>query len=167
LHVSPSTVQSFVQVPQCVASVLRLTHAPLQLLKPVLHAKAHTPLLQAQCALAGSVPEQDLQPPPQHTEPVPHEVPSVTLPTEPHDCVPVAHVVVPTWQVLPPGLHATPPVHATHEPLSQTMFVPHDVPLPTVVVAVQAGVPVEQAVTPFWQGFPLGLQGWFAVQAPH
>jgi len=30
LQVSPLAVQSFVQLPQCVASVLKLTHAPLQ-----------------------------------------------------------------------------------------------------------------------------------------
>jgi hypothetical protein len=133
----------------------------------VVHVNVHAPALHDHCALAGSVPLQAAQLPPQQIELDPHDVPSVTLETEPHVCVPVEHELVPTWHVFPPGLHDTPAVHATHVPPLQTMLVPHDVPSATVVVGLQTAVPVEHAVTPFLHALPLGLQGWLAVHAPH
>jgi hypothetical protein len=39
-------------------------------------------------------------------------------------------------------------VHPTQAPLSQTSLAPHDVPLATLPVATQTGVPVEQDVVP-------------------
>jgi hypothetical protein len=46
--------------------------------------------------------------------------------------VPVVHDVAPTWQLLV-GVQGFPAVHEVHPPLSQTMLVPHDVPLVTLV----------------------------------
>ncbi len=46
------------------------------------------------------------------------------------------------------GVHPAPAVHAPHVPLSQTMLVPHDVPLGRGLVWLQTGRPVEQSVEP-------------------
>jgi hypothetical protein len=61
--------------------------------------------------------------------------------------VPVAHEIAPVWQG-PGGLQAPPAVHATQAPLLQTSLVPHEVPLVTLPVATQTGVPLEQEVVP-------------------
>jgi hypothetical protein len=57
--------------------------------------------------------------PPPHTLPVPHAVPSATLPVFPQTDVPVAHDVVPVWQTLPPGVQGWLGVHDRHEPPEQ------------------------------------------------
>jgi hypothetical protein len=52
------------------------------------------------------------------------------------------------WQVSV-GVHSEPETHAPHEPLSQTSFVPHVVPLLTFLFAsTHTGVPVVQDVVP-------------------
>ena len=80
--------------------------------------------------------------------PVPHAVPFGTLPVATHVCAPEEHEVVPSWQRLPPGVHAAPAVHATHIPMLHTSFAPHDVPFGAFVSMVHAGMPPEHAVTP-------------------
>jgi hypothetical protein len=101
----------------------------------------------AKCAFVPAVPLHAAHAPVQQI-PALHPVPSAAFVAPPHVCVPVEHDVVPAWQTLPPGLHPTFAVHATHDPLSQTMFVPHDVPLATLPVELHVGVPVEQLVVP-------------------
>lgn len=103
--------------------------------------------------------------PPWHTLFEPQEVPFGTSPDSVQTEVPVAHEVRPVlhgfvgWQVAPA-------VHEEQVPLSQTLFVPHEVPLATLPVSTQTEVPVAQAVVPFLQG----LAGWQVtpvVQALH
>lgn len=161
-------MQSLPQVPQWVALLVRFTHpTPAQFVKPVLQTETHVVPLHAQTEFAGSVPLHVPQPPEQQIELVPHDVPSVALPVEPQVCDPVEQDVVPVWQALPPGEHATPAVQATQVPLPQTMLVPHEVPFATLPVAPHVDVPVEQDVRPVWQTLPPGLHGWLAVHAPH
>jgi hypothetical protein len=51
------------------------------------------------------------------------------------------------------GVHETPAVHALHEPLSHTMFVPHVVPFDTLVpVSLHTGAPLVHTVVPVWHG---------------
>ena len=55
---------------------------------------------------------------------------------------------LPTWHGLV-GVQDTPWVQATHEPPSQTLLVPHEVPLARwLPVSMQSDVPVEQLVVP-------------------
>jgi hypothetical protein len=90
---------------------------------------------------------------------VPQTVPAGTSTGEPHVCVPLAHDVVPVSQGLPPGLHDVPDVQAVHTPLSQTSFVPHDVPSGALVPrSVQVATPPEQVVDPSWHA-SVGVQG--------
>jgi hypothetical protein len=84
--------------------------------------------------------------------PVPQEVPLVTfVPVSVHTGAPVVHDVVPVWHSLV-GVHDAPVVHALHDPLSQTSFVPHEVPLETLVpVSVHTATPVVHEIVPVWQ----------------
>jgi hypothetical protein len=63
---------------------------------------------------------------------------------------PLVHDVVPVWHA--ETLHVAPVVQETHEPLLQTMLVPHDVPFMTfVTLLVHADTPVAHDVVPVWQ----------------
>ena len=74
---------------------------------------------------------------------------------------------MPTWQVLVLGVHEAPWVQATHEPLSQTLLVPHAAPLARLVPwSAHVELPVEHDVSPLWQGL-LGVQVVPAVQLAH
>jgi hypothetical protein len=64
-------------------------------------------------------------------------------------------------------LHDTFAVHGEHVPLSQTMFVPHEVPFWTLPVLLHFGMPLEQSVVPVWHVLPFGLHAWPEVHAPH
>ncbi len=97
--------------------------------------------------------------PPQHRPPL-HDVPLPTFVTLTHMEVPVAHDVIPIVQVV--GLQATLAVHEEQLPLSQTMLVPQEVPLPTFVTLVHVDVPVAHEVVPIVQF--VGLQPTLAVQ---
>jgi hypothetical protein len=77
--------------------------------------------------------------------------------------VPDEQSTYPIKHVLPPGLQAALLVHVLHMPLSQTMFVPHGVPLATLVVLPHTDMPVVHDVVPDWQTLPPGLQAAFAV----
>jgi hypothetical protein len=104
---------------------------------------------------------------PSHTWLDPHVVPAEAFDENAHVEVPVEHVVIPVWQTLLVGLHATPAVHATHAPLSQTWLLPQAVPLATFVAPVHIDEPLEQSVVPVWQTLPPGLQFAPVVHAPH
>jgi hypothetical protein len=96
---------------------------------------------------------------------LPHAVPSITLPVDMHICVPIAHVVMPTWQTFPPGLHAVIDVHIVQAPLSQTMFVPHGVPsFAATPLSMQVATPFMQTVEPWLHRFAGGTQGAIGVQ---
>lgn len=80
---------------------------------------------------------------------------------------PVAHDVSPLWHALL-GVHAVPAVQLTHDPAEQTWLVPHAVPSAAFVpVSVQVGAPVEQEVTPAWQGFVASEQDRPDTQDTH
>jgi hypothetical protein len=72
------------------------------------------------------------------------------LPVATHVAVPLAHDIVPFWQVLGglPGVHVPPAVQAVHVPLSHTPPV-HAVPLATLPVDTQAATPVAHDTVPF------------------
>jgi hypothetical protein len=93
-----------------------------------------------------------------HTMFTPHELPSASVvPVSVHVAAPVEQSVVPVWHALV-GTQATPCVHALHAPLSQTWLVPHVVPLVTLVpVSRHVSAPMEQSVTPVWQGTATGV----------
>lgn len=98
---------------------------------------------------------------------VPQLVPLGCGPVSLHTDEPVSHDVVPVSQTLA-GVHETPEVHATHEPVLQTLFVPQTVPL-AAVAPVSVHVVVEQLKVPVWQGFDAGVHGLpstHALQAP-
>ncbi len=80
---------------------------------------------------------------------VPHVVPlAASLPLSLQTGTPVVHDVVPVWQLLA-GVHAAPTVHGVQVPLSQTSFVPHEVPFATSVpVLLHVETPVEHEVDP-------------------
>jgi hypothetical protein len=101
-----------------------------------------------------------------HTWFVPQVMPFALLPLDTQTDVPVEHDVWPARQTLPPGLHATPAVHAVHVPPLHTWLVPHDVPSVTLVGLGHVAVPVPHDVTPVWQTLPAGLQLTPAEQAP-
>jgi hypothetical protein len=88
---------------------------------------------------------------------VPHERPLGALaPVSTQTLVPVAHEVVPTWQIpdAAVGVQASPAWHVVHVPALQTRLVPQVVPSPTLVAAsLQIATPVEQSVVPAWQAF--------------
>jgi hypothetical protein len=98
---------------------------------------------------------------------VPHDAPlEAFVPVSTHVDEPDAHDVAPAWHGFA-GVHGVPDVHETHDPLSQTLPVPHDVPLAaTFPVSPQTGSPVEQSVVPTSQAFP-GVHAAPGVHAPH
>ena len=100
-------------------------HAP-----PVVHA-LHTPV--------------------SHTMPVPHVLPLDRLtPVSVHSGTPVEQSVAPAWQTFV-GVQAAPVAHATHAPLRQTSFVPHDVPFVALwPVSLHDGAVPEQSMVPVW-----------------
>ena len=59
---------------------------------------------------------------------VPHEVPFGALPVSLHAGTPLEQLMIPAWQIVV-GVHDAPAVQALHDPLSQTSFEPHVVPL--------------------------------------
>jgi hypothetical protein len=148
--------------PQLAEFALVLTQEPEQLVKPLLHSQVHAPASpHSQCALTGSVPLQLEQFPEQH-RPAPawHDVPSVALIAPVHVWVPVEQDDVPAWHSLPPGLQEAPAVHATHWPLSQTLFIPHEEPFDAgFPVSVQVAPPSAQTVVPLLHGLLGGVQG--------
>jgi hypothetical protein len=96
---------------------------------------------------------------------VPHAVPLATFTGSAHVDEPDEQDVIPLWHGLPPGLHATPAVHATHVPPLQTMFAPHAAPFGAFATPAHTDVPVAHEVVPVWQGFDPGLHGTPAVHA--
>jgi hypothetical protein len=160
------SVQSVPHMPQLLLSVLVFTHAPLQMVCPGRHPGTHAPPLHVHTPPVGRVPVHAEHAPLQQSPPA-HVVPSLTFPVAPHVWVPVVHDVVPVWHTFPLGLQPTPAVHATHCPLSHTMFVPHEVPFMTLPVELHTGEPLEQLTVPVWQTLPPGLHAWPAVHAPH
>ncbi len=82
----------------------------------------------------------------------PHGVPFATLPVALQTGRPVLQSVVPVWHGLV-GMQLAPGVHEVQTPLSQTMLVPHEVPLVTgVVVSLHTGVPVVHPMAPSTHG---------------
>jgi hypothetical protein len=73
---------------------------------------------------------------------------------------PVVQEVTPTLQRWPGlSVHAMLAVQGTHAPvLSQTLSVPHDVPVAFCVLLLQTIVPVVQLVMPVKHGFGLPVQ---------
>jgi hypothetical protein len=108
-----------------------------------------------------------LHEPVSHTSFVPHVVPlGALLPVSLQTDTPVEHEVVPVWHGLL-GVHATPAVHALHEPLSHTLLAPHVAPLARLVpVSVHVETPVEHDVVPVWHGLA-GAHDSPAVHALH
>jgi hypothetical protein len=99
---------------------------------------------------------------------VPQKVPSGSaVPVSVQTDVPVAQESVPVWQGLPPGVQATPAVHATQEPALQTWFVPHEVPDGSGPVATHTGTPAAQLTTPWVHDMPVGEHSPPAVHALH
>jgi hypothetical protein len=96
---------------------------------------------------------------------VPQDVPLPALPVGVQVCWPVVHEVVPVWHA--DGEHGVPAVHAVHEPLLQTSFVPQGVPLVAFVALTHVVDPVEHETVPTWHTFPPGLHDAPAVHAPH
>jgi hypothetical protein len=76
---------------------------------------------------------------------------------------PVVQTSVPLWQGLLVGVQAPPAVHETQLPLLHTMFVPHDVPFPTLPVSAQTEAPVTHEVAPVLHRF----SGWQLAPAVH
>jgi hypothetical protein len=95
----------------------------------------------------------------------PHDVPLATLEVLPHTPTPVEQEMVPVSQPLF-SVHAAPVVHEVHAPLSQTSFVPHDVPLARFVVPTHTEMPEEHEVIPAWHPFVV-VHGAFATHELH
>jgi hypothetical protein len=111
-----------------------------------------------------------LQPPhmpPVQTWPGPQEVPlGALVPVSVQTATPVEQETIPVWQALV-GWHAPPWAHGTHAPLSQTSWVPHELPLGSIVpVSVHVDVLPVQSRVPTWQRFA-GVHGAPAVHARH
>ena len=82
------------------------------------------------------------------------------LPLSTQTLVPVAHEVLPTWQALADGAHATFALHAWHAPALQTRSTPQLLPSPTLAPAsLQTGAPEAQSVLPWWHGFAAKAHG--------
>src|ERR1700691_1152932 len=77
-------------------------------------------------------PKSTLHAPSKQVWPPPHDVPFATLPSAIQVAAPEEQEMMPVWQTLPAGLHATPGVQLTHAPLSQISLAPHDVPFATL-----------------------------------
>ena len=183
LHDSLPTSQTLTGVqlvPAAHVTQLPLLHtmfAPqLEPLRPLVPRSLQTgvPVVQAICPLwQGLVGEhvapdwQAPQTPLSQTRFVPQEPPLATLPpVSVQTGVPPEQSSVPVWQGLDGG-QELPAVHVAHVPLSQTLPVPHAVPLAmSLPVSVQTEVPEAQDVAPTWQGL-VGVHDAFAVQAEH
>jgi hypothetical protein len=101
-----------------------------------------------------------------HDRPAPHVVPDALFVVSLHTCVPVLQEYVPFLQRFG-GLQGALAVHALHEPLKQTRFVPHPVPFGTFIpVSVQTGAPVVQESVPPWHLFD-GVQASPLLQVTH
>jgi hypothetical protein len=100
---------------------------------------------------------QPVQAPFKHTSPVPQLVPFARSPDAVHTGAPVAHETVPSVQGFP-VLHEALATQETHDPLSQTSFVPQAVPLATLPVDAQIATPEVHDVVPSWQVLPAGVQ---------
>ena len=87
-----------------------------------------SPLWQTFTGVQGAPAVHETHEPPLQTSFVPHGVPLVAVPVCAHTPTPVEQEIVPVSQPLF-SVHDAPVVHAPHDPLSQTSFVPHDVPL--------------------------------------
>ena len=96
-----------------------------------------------------------------HTLFVPHDVPFATFPVSAQTEAPVAQDVAPVRHAVA-GVQVTPAVHDAQEPLLQTLFVPHDVPLATFPISAQTEVPVAHDVAPVRQAVA-GVQATPAV----
>jgi hypothetical protein len=101
-----------------------------------------------------------------HTMSVPQDVPFALLPPSAQTGVPVPHAIVPFLHGLGFCVHAIPIVQSPHTPSLHTRFVPHEVPLPLLVVSPHTGKPVVHEIDPFLQAL-LGWQDMLIVQAPH
>jgi hypothetical protein len=97
---------------------------------------------------------------------VPHDVPLATLADPMHTDTPVEHEVVPVWHPFV-VVHGTFAVHELQVPLSQTSFVPQEVPLATLLAKLHA-TPLEQACVPVVQALPVEhvAPGVHAVHEP-
>ncbi len=143
-------------VPSAAFPAVMQTELPVaQEVTPVLHALVGWQLIPA---------VHELHVPALHTLFVPHDVPSATFPASAQTEVPDMQDVVPVLHGLV-GWQLVPAVQAPHVPLSQTLFVPHDVPLATFPVSPQTEVPVTQEVVPVLHAL-LGWQLTPAVQEP-
>lgn len=109
----------------------------------------------------------ELQLPLRHTALVPHEVPLPTgSPVSVHVGVPPLHDSVPVSHTFA-GVQDPPLAHMMQLPLSQTSFVPHEVPFRTSLpVSWHTGWPVEQSIEPTWQVL-VGEHEAPSVHAPH
>lgn len=86
-----------------------------------------------------------------HTFDMPQDVPfGSDLPVSTQTGRPVEQSIAPTWQTLV-VMHDWPSSQLMHVPLSQTMPVPHDVPLLLATpVSWHVGPVAEQASVPMW-----------------
>ena len=103
-----------------------------------------------------SCPEgQELQAPAKQTWFWPQDVPSVFAePRSVQTARPVAHEFAPAWQGKPEGSHAVPGVQAPHAPPLQYRLEPQaDPSTKACPLSLHNWVPVEQSVSPLWQGF--------------
>ena len=88
-----------------------------------------------------------------------------TFPVTGQVCTPVAHDVTPVWQVLPPGVHGSPALQETHDPMLQTRRVPQEVPFWSGVPrSMHAGTPPVQTNEPAWHGAVVGVHEVPAAQ---
>jgi hypothetical protein len=76
---------------------------------------------------------------------VPQDVPLPRFPLSVQTDAPLEHTVAAVWQAFD-DVHDTPAVHGTQLPLSQTLFVPQDVPLSWFPLSVQTAAPLEHTV---------------------
>jgi hypothetical protein len=99
---------------------------------------------------------------------VPHDVPFGWLPPRSlHTGTPDEQAIDPVWHALSLGTHDAPVVHAPQAPLSQTSFVPQEVPLRRVLPrSVHVETPVAQEVVPPWHGLA-GVHETLAAQTVH
>jgi hypothetical protein len=96
---------------------------------------------------------------------VPHVVPFATFPVSAQTGTPVTHEVAPVLQWFA-GWQPAPVVHGPHEPLLQTMFIPHDVPLARFRPVSEHVIIGEQVWVPAWHGFA-GAQASPGVHEVH
>lgn len=86
-------------------------------------------------------------------------------PVSTHTDVPVEQLVLPKSQLFVGGVHGTLAWQKTQPPLSQTWFIPHDVPFGRLPVALHTGTPVLQEIEPVLQA--AGVQVAPFVHALH